>query len=211
MGPLRPGLDKHHNAEERPEIPIGAARGPIGGRRRGDQGLGSGDRVRAPAESNPMTKDQTSLSAAADHAVPSDRDGFFEYIGGSYVDVTPDRVEGALVVETRHLQPYGVVNGGVYCAIVESLGSMGGAAWGSTQDGIFGVVGVANNTDFIRSHRSGSLRGVATPIHRGRTQQLWQVVVTRDSDGKAVARGQIRLQNIADPTVIGGMGTEGRS
>lgn len=159
-----------------------------------------------------MTEDQKSSSAAEDPVVPPDHDGFFEYIGGSYMDVTADRVEGVLVVDERHLQPYGVVNGGVYCAIVESLGSMGGATWGSTQDGVFGVVGITNNTDFIRSHRSGSLRGVATPIHRGRTQQLWQVIVTRDRDGKTVARGQIRLQNIVDPTVIGGMGgSEDRS
>jgi hypothetical protein len=37
---------------------------------------------------------------------------------------------------------------------------------------------------------------VAEPIQQGRTQQLWQVVITRAQDGKAVARGQVRLQNI---------------
>jgi 1,4-dihydroxy-2-naphthoyl-CoA hydrolase len=37
---------------------------------------------------------------------------------------------------------------------------------------------------------------VAEPIQQGRTQQLWQVVITRGQDGKAVARGQVRLQNI---------------
>jgi acyl-coenzyme A thioesterase PaaI-like protein len=40
------------------------------------------------------------------------------------------------------------------------------------------------------------LLGRATPIHRGRTQQLWQVDVTRESDGKLVAQGQVRLQNV---------------
>lgn len=37
---------------------------------------------------------------------------------------------------------------------------------------------------------------VAEPIQQGRTQQLWQVAITRVQDGKAVARGQVRLQNI---------------
>jgi 1,4-dihydroxy-2-naphthoyl-CoA hydrolase len=41
---------------------------------------------------------------------------------------------------------------------------------------------------------------VAEPIQQGRTQQLWQVVITRAEDGKAVARGQVRLQNIEAST-----------
>jgi uncharacterized protein (TIGR00369 family) len=147
-----------------------------------------------------MTVAQTGSSTPLD-----DSGGFFEFIGGRYEEVTPDRVVGTLEVGGRHHQPHGVVNGGVYCAMVESLGSLGGATWGASQGGIVGVVGVNNSTDFIRSHRTGTLRATATPVHRGRTQQLWQVVVTRDSDGKVVARGQIRLQNIADPDVIGGL------
>jgi acyl-coenzyme A thioesterase PaaI-like protein len=55
---------------------------------------------------------------------------------------------------------------------------------------------VANQTDFIRATTEGVLIGSATPIHRGRTQQLWQVSVTNESTGKLVARGQVRLQNV---------------
>jgi 1,4-dihydroxy-2-naphthoyl-CoA hydrolase len=40
------------------------------------------------------------------------------------------------------------------------------------------------------------LLGRATPIHRGRTQQLWQVDITREADGKLAAQGQVRLQNV---------------
>ena len=58
-------------------------------------------------------------------------------------------------------------------------------------------MGVANSTDFLRPHREGRLRVVATPIQQGRTQQLWQVEISRPEDGKLVARGQVRLQNIA--------------
>jgi uncharacterized protein (TIGR00369 family) len=64
------------------------------------------------------------------------------------------------------------------------------------EKGLAGVVGVNNQTDFIRATKDGVLIGEATPIHRGRTQQLWQVTVTREEDGKLVARGQVRLQNI---------------
>jgi 1,4-dihydroxy-2-naphthoyl-CoA hydrolase len=50
---------------------------------------------------------------------------------------------------------------------------------------------------------------VATPIHRGRTQQLWQVTIVRDDDGALVARGQVRLQNITDMAVLAGAAPKG--
>jgi acyl-coenzyme A thioesterase PaaI-like protein len=71
------------------------------------------------------------------------------------------------------------------------------------ENGMAGCVGVSNQTDFIRSTTDGVLVGSATPIHRGRTQQLWQVTVTREGDGKLVARGQVRLQNV-NSTEFGG-------
>jgi len=100
----------------------------------------------------------------------------------------------------RHHQPYGIVHGGVWCSVVESLASVA-AALQVAQDGRF-VVGVSNATDFLRSHRTGRIDAVAEPIHVGRTQQLWQVILTRADDGKAVARGQVRLQNV-DPAALG--------
>ncbi len=57
------------------------------------------------------------------------------------------------------------------------------------------MVGVNNNTDFLRAVGSGMLYGTAIPIHRGRRQQLWQVTIV-DSDERLVARGQVRLQNL---------------
>jgi uncharacterized protein (TIGR00369 family) len=58
------------------------------------------------------------------------------------------------------------------------------------------AVGVSNLTDFLRPHRAGRLSVIATPIHQGRTQQLWQVEIRRPEDEKLVARGQVRLQNV---------------
>jgi uncharacterized protein (TIGR00369 family) len=57
------------------------------------------------------------------------------------------------------------------------------------------VVGVNNNTDFFRAVAEGELASTATPLHRGRSQQLW-VVETRDAEDRLVARGQVRLQNL---------------
>ncbi len=105
--------------------------------------------------------------------------------------LSPDRVEGHLEVGPQHHQPYGIVHGGVYCSMVETLASVA-AAMRVLADGKV-CVGVSNTTDFLRPTSEGRLAGVATPLHVGRLQHLWQVEVTR-ADGKVAARGQVRLQ-----------------
>ena len=54
-------------------------------------------------------------------------------------------------------------------------------------------------TDFLRSMQAGIVDVVAEPVIQGRVQQLWRVVITRREDGKAVAQGQVRLQNVPLP------------
>ena len=130
--------------------------------------------------------------------------GMFGDIGGTFEEMTPDRVVVALDVDARHHQPFGLLHGGVHCVLVETAASAGAGLWAISKGNV-AVVGVSNSTDFLRSHREGRIIAVATPIHRGRTQQLWQVVVSRESDGKTVARGQVRLQNIVDPAAISAM------
>ena len=107
-------------------------------------------------------------------------------------EVSEDRVVASWTVGPQHLQPYGIVHGGVYCAAVESCASVGAATWFGDRGQ---VVGVANHTNFLRSVREGTLTATATPIHRGRSQQLWLVEITDDQQ-RAVARGEVRLQNL---------------
>ena len=52
-----------------------------------------------------------------------------------------------------------------------------------------------NSTDFLRPMTEGMVDVVAEPIFQGRSQQLWGVEVTRQSDAKLIARGQLRLYN----------------
>jgi len=107
------------------------------------------------------------------------------------------RVAGHVDLGPDQHTPWGVVHGGVYCSVVESAASIG-ASLAVTDRGQF-AVGVNNNTDFVRPMTAGRLDVVAEPIQQGRTLQLWQVVLTRSEDGKLVARGQVRLQNVALP------------
>ena len=107
------------------------------------------------------------------------------------------RVSGHVELGPDQHTPWGVVHGGVYCSVVESAASIG-ASLAVGDRGQF-AVGVNNNTDFVRPMTTGRLDVVAEPIQQGRTLQLWQVVLTRADDGKLVARGQVRLQNVSLP------------
>jgi uncharacterized protein (TIGR00369 family) len=109
-------------------------------------------------------------------------------------ECTATRVSGTVAADARHHQPWGIVHGGLYTSVIETVATLGAveAVKGSGQR----AVGVSNATDFLRPHRSGRLRVVGVPIHQGRTQQLWQVELRRPEDDKLVARGQVRLQNV---------------
>ncbi|MFG2103967.1 PaaI family thioesterase [Micromonospora echinaurantiaca] len=118
--------------------------------------------------------------------------GFVALLGLKFDEVSGDRVVIRWQVRPELHQPYGIQHGGVYCAVVETAASVGGALWLGDRGQ---VVGVSNQTDFLRAVRDGELIAVGTPVHRGRSQQLWQVEIT-DADARLVARGQVRLQNL---------------
>jgi uncharacterized protein (TIGR00369 family) len=123
--------------------------------------------------------------------------GFDGELGLTFLDVTPDGGRARLSIKDELLQPWGIVHGGVYCSIIESLASVSAHVW-LTEAGEGGtVVGVNNNTDFLRAISSGTVTAVSTPIHRGRRQQLWLITITDEND-RMVARGQVRLQNLPD-------------
>ena len=113
-------------------------------------------------------------------------------------EATGVRVSGSVDLGPDQHTPWGVVHGGLYCSVVESAASIG-ASLAVQGNGQF-AVGVNNNTDFLRAMTEGRLDVVAEPLQQGRTQQLWQVLLTRAEDGKLVARGQVRLQNVKLPS-----------
>jgi 1,4-dihydroxy-2-naphthoyl-CoA hydrolase len=125
--------------------------------------------------------------------------GFDGVVGLQLLTADGDRVTARLPIAAHLHQPYGIVHGGVYCSAVETTASVGGALWFGDRGH---VVGVSNHTNFLRAVREGVLDVEATPVHRGRTQQLWQVTV-RDEQDRLVARGEVRLANIT-PEAIGG-------
>jgi len=131
--------------------------------------------------------------------LPDEFAGFAKLLGIEFTEFGADRTVLTCEITPELLQPYGILHGGVHCALVETAASVAAALWFGDRGR---AVGVANHTNFLRAARSGQITAVATPIYRGRSQQLWQVVNT-DRGGRELARGEVRLANIAWPGALG--------
>jgi 1,4-dihydroxy-2-naphthoyl-CoA hydrolase len=133
-------------------------------------------------------------------APPSDADltealnailtGWDAAMGVRLVRATRDELVAELEVGPAHRQSYGIVHGGVYAGLIETLASAG-AAINAAPEGRL-VVGLENHTSLLRAVREGTLRAVARPLSRGRRTQVWEVTVS-DGTGRAVASGRVRL------------------
>jgi 1,4-dihydroxy-2-naphthoyl-CoA hydrolase len=133
---------------------------------------------------------------------PTDKaDSAFVRAAGLVLDtVTATEVRGHLDVGADHHTPWGIVHGGVYTAAIESAASVAASA-AVRERGQF-AVGVSNITNFLRPVTAGRLTVTASPVQQGRTLQLWSVSIVRE-DGKPVADGQVRLQNVPLPAAPG--------
>ena len=117
---------------------------------------------------------------------------FVKHLGLEITEATGDRVVARWTAAEKHHQPFGIVHGGVHASVVETLGSIGATVWFGDRGK---CVGVSNSTDFYRAVSEGELVSVGTPIHQGRSQQVW-LVETHDAEGRLVSRGQLRVQNL---------------
>ncbi|MEM9175167.1 MAG: PaaI family thioesterase [Myxococcota bacterium] len=129
---------------------------------------------------------------AASFELP-ESDRWARHLGIELVEIAPGRVRMRLESSEKHHQPMGILHGGVWASIVETAASYGAGFLARTK-GAVGVVGVSNQTDFLRSHSVGLLEIEAEPLHAGRRQHVWEVRIHRPSDDVLVARGQVRFQ-----------------
>jgi uncharacterized protein (TIGR00369 family) len=133
-------------------------------------------------------------SSANSPKSPNPSGGWASAMGLSIVKLEKDEVVIEWTVDGRHLQPYGLVHGGVHCGVVETACSLGA---GMNSEGA-GVVGVENHTSFVRAVREGKLRATARPLHVGARAQLWEAQIV-DERERLVATGRVRLLRVDAP------------
>jgi uncharacterized protein (TIGR00369 family) len=124
---------------------------------------------------------------------PSDRvpgDVFGAKIGIEIEEWTKERVVGTLPVE-GNTQPNGFLHGGATCALIETLASMGAAAVAGWPEKV--VMGQQQTTSFLGTSTFGTVRGVATPVHIGRSTHVWNVDVTHVDTEKLIASGRVTM------------------
>jgi uncharacterized protein (TIGR00369 family) len=122
---------------------------------------------------------------------------FIGFLAPTFHDEGEGTLSCTVMVRDELKQPMGIVHGGIYCAIAETLASMGAAR----EVGIAGprdtppatvVMGQQNNTTFIRPVTGGHVRGVAKCRHKGRTTQVWQIEMF-DADERLCAVAQVTM------------------
>ena len=116
--------------------------------------------------------------------------GYNNSLGLRFTKAAPDEFVAEVEITDRHRQPYGLVHGGVYSAMIETLCSTGAAlkVWEEKKN----TVGLENTTSFLKAVRSGHLRGTARPLFIGRKSQVWEARI-RDNRDRLVATGRVRM------------------
>jgi len=115
-------------------------------------------------------------------------DGFDRVMGVHFTRAELGEFVAELEVGEQHYQPYGIVHGGVYSSLVETVCSVASAlnVWGRAN-----AVGLENSTSFLKAVRSGRLVCTAKPALLGRRSHVWQAEV-HDDRGRLVATGRVR-------------------
>ena len=111
-------------------------------------------------------------------------------LGINFESVDFDKLVAKMPVVDKVKQPFGILHGGASVALAESLASIG--AWLNVDENKFDVVGLEINANHIKAMQGGVVTGTATPIHKGRRTQVWEVKITNE-EGKMVCISRCTL------------------
>jgi 1,4-dihydroxy-2-naphthoyl-CoA hydrolase len=106
--------------------------------------------------------------------------GFDRLYGLEWIACSETEASARVVVRDEIKQPAGLLHGGVFAAMAESLASVA-TARAVLQQGEM-AMGLSNNTSFLRPITEGTAHALATRIHRGRTTWVWDVRFSDDND-----------------------------
>ena len=110
-------------------------------------------------------------------------------LGVVITELSAERVVGSMPVDGNQ-QPFGLLHGGASVALAETLGSMAANACLDHRRHV--SVGQEINANHVRGVRGGHVTGRATPIHRGRSSQVWEIRIV-DDGGKLCCISRITM------------------
>lgn len=119
-----------------------------------------------------------------------------QHLGLRFESFQREQITASLHADARLHQPFGIVHGGVWCSVIESVASIAGWLHVALDGNV--VVGVHNSTNFLRPYVAGRVSITGTPLHVGRQQHLWEVAIMSE-EHKRVAHGQVRLHVMQPP------------
>lgn len=111
-------------------------------------------------------------------------------LGFELAEVGADHVRGSFEVLDRVRQPFGIVHGGVYAAMAESLASL--ATYQAVGGEGMAAMGQSNHTSFLRPISEGTVHAEGRCRHRGRTSWVWEVDFT-DDQGRLCAITRVTM------------------
>jgi 1,4-dihydroxy-2-naphthoyl-CoA hydrolase len=132
----------------------------------------------------------TELPANAAEMLNETMPDFGHKLGLVIEDVTKERVVASMPVP-GNTQPDGWLHGGATCSLIETLASIGAAVVAGWPERV--VMGQQQTTNFLGTSRDGTVRGIATPVHVGKSTHVWNVDVTHVETGKLVASGRVTM------------------
>jgi 1,4-dihydroxy-2-naphthoyl-CoA hydrolase len=106
--------------------------------------------------------------------------GFDGLYGLEVLTLSDEEVTARVAVRDELKQPAGLVHGGVFASIAESIASM--ATWFAVRSDGRSAQGLSNQTSFLRPILGGTIHAVGRRRHRGRSTWVWEVDITDDQD-----------------------------
>jgi len=119
--------------------------------------------------------------------------GLADTLGMRLIELTAARVVATMPVDQRTRQPYGILHGGASVALAETVASLG--ALMNVDRERQTVVGIEINANHMRAKTEGEVTATATPIHVGRSTQVWDIRIV-DEAGRPVCVSRCTLASV---------------
>lgn len=108
------------------------------------------------------------------------RQSMVDHLGIQYTAIGDDFLEATMPVDHRTIQPYGLLHGGASVALAETLGSVSSSLTLDLEKQV--CVGLEINANHLKAVREGKVRGIAKPVHLGKSTQVWEIKIYNEAD-----------------------------